>query len=211
MSPSDSCAALAQRLRIAGVGQPMVVPNPHTSPLVLEFRNMSIRHAIVLVLVTLVPAAIGNGATIDLFESAHSAETSVTAPPTQGVGSVANPTLTAIGVERDLFVSKTSGADDERLRARVNPADSTKLRIDADAEVTGSTFVTWDGIDGNPDPFTGIDFNGLGGVNLTAGGDAFELIITFSDVGGPIKFSVFDNTANSAASVALFPYPTTTT
>lgn len=147
-------------------------------------------------------AAANAGTMIDDFETAHSAETTVAAPPTQNVGSVINPTLTALGVERDLFVSKTAGAEDERYRARVNPIGETKLRIDADAQVTGSTFVTWDGVDGNPNPFTGIDYDGLGGVNLIAGATAFEIVVSFSDIGGDIKFSVFENTGNSAADVA---------
>ena len=147
-------------------------------------------------------AAANAGTMIDDFETAHSAETTVAAPPTQNVGSVINPTLTALGVERDLFVSKTAGAEDERYRARVNPIGETKLRIDADAQVTGSTFVTWDGVDGNPNPFTGIDYDSLGGVNLIAGATAFEIVVSFSDIGGDIKFSVFENTGNSAADVA---------
>ena len=139
---------------------------------------------------------------IDLFETAHSVETSIAAPPAQGVGSVANPTLTALGIERDLFVNKVAGADDERLRARVNPLGETKLRIDSDAEVKGSIFVTWDGVDADPNPFTGVDYDGLGGIDLTDGYDGFDLIVSFSDIGGPVKLSIFDASDNSAASVA---------
>jgi hypothetical protein len=161
-----------------------------------------IRTAVLATLVAIMPLAYVNGAIIDLFETPHSAESTVTAPPPQGVGSLANPTDTAIGVERDLFVNKTSGADDERLRARVNPIGATKLRIDADAEVLGSVYITWDGVDGDPNPFTGIDFDGLQSFDLTAGANAFELVVSFSDIEGPIHFSVFDATANNASSVA---------
>lgn len=157
---------------------------------------------LMLISVVCCSGLVAEAATIDAFETSHSAETSVMTPPPQGVGSVANPTATALGVERDLFVHKTSGADDERLRARVNPLGATKLRIDADAEVLGSVFITWDGVDGNPNPFSGIDYNGLGGVDLTAGADSIELIASFSDIGGPIHFSVFDATANDASAVA---------
>lgn len=141
---------------------------------------------------------------IDLFETAQSAETSMTTPPPHGVGSVANPTATALGGERDLFVNKTGGVDDERLRARVNPLGTTNLRIDSDSEVLGSVFVTWDGADGDPNPFSGIDYDGLGGIDLTEGGmwDGFDLTVSFSDIGGPVKLSIFDNAANDAASVA---------
>ncbi len=57
-------------------------------------------------------------------------------------------------------------------------------------------------MDGDPNPFTGIDFNGLQSFDLTAGADAFEVVVSFSDIGGPIHFSVFDSTANDAAAVA---------
>jgi hypothetical protein len=164
---------------------------------------MSLRTSLmVATIVAIFPLACAHGATIDLFHTPHSAEATVAAPPPQGVGSVANPAATAIGGERDLFVSKASGADDERLRARVNPLGATKLRIDSDAEVLGSVFVTWDGVDDNPNPFTGIKYNGLGGIDLTSGADAFEVVVSFSDIGGPALFSVFDQTANSAAAVA---------
>lgn len=139
---------------------------------------------------------------IDLFETAHSVETTVGAPPAQGVGSIANPTATALGIERDLFVNKVAGADDERLRARVNPLGENKLRIDSDAEVKGSIFLTWDGVDGDPNPFTGVDYDGLGGIDLTDGYDGFDLIVSFSDIGGPVKLSIFDSSDNSAASFA---------
>ena len=164
---------------------------------------MITRIAAMATFVALAPLAVTHGAMIDLFETAQSVEATVTAPPPQGVGTVANPTLTALGVERDFFVNKTSGADDERLRARVNPTGATQLRIDADAEVLGSVFVTWDGVDDNPSPFMGIDFDGLQNLDLTAdGADAIEVVISFSDRGGPINFSVFDSTANSAGAVA---------
>ena len=129
-----------------------------------------------------------SAAIIDLFETSHSTEAKVGAPPSQGTGSVANVTATALGGERDLFVNKTSGADGDRIRARINPLGEKKLRIDVDAEVSGSAFVIWDGPDNNANPFTGVDFDGMGGVDLTAGGsqNAFELVVTFSDVRGPI-------------------------
>ena len=73
-------------------------------------------------------------AIIDLFETSHSTEAMVGAPPSQGTGSVANVTATAIGGERDLFVEKSSGADGGRIRVRVNPLGEKKLRIDVDAE-----------------------------------------------------------------------------
>lgn len=139
---------------------------------------------------------------IDLFVSAHSAEATVATPPTQGVGSTLSPAPSALGNERDLFVSKIAGGEDERLRARVNPLGASKLRVDADAEVAGSIYLTWDGMDSNANPVTGVDYDGLGGVDLTSGGDAFEIVVSFSDVGGPIMFSVFDSTANSVAAVA---------
>lgn len=139
---------------------------------------------------------------LDLFDSTQSAEATIATPPTQGVGHVLTPAPSTLGDERDLFVSKVAGGEDERLRARVNPLGDSKLRIDADAEVAGSIYLTWDGQDGDANPVTGVDYNGLRGVDLAAAGDAFEIVVSFSDVGGPVMFSVFDNTADSGAAVA---------
>lgn len=177
----------------------LVIPQQHLDERLMKRISISLALSITLFAAMQLTAA---PITIDHFQTAHSAEATVTAPPPQGIGSVANPAATALGNERDLFVHKVSGADDERLRARVNPLGSTKLRIDSDSEVLGSVFVTWDGIDGNPNPFTGIDFDGLGGVDLTAGANAFEVVVSFSDIGGPAYFSIYESTANNLSAVA---------
>jgi hypothetical protein len=163
-----------------------------------------IRFITVPLTVVLLSCQLTTAGTIDLFQTSQDAETDVMAPPPQGVGTVANPAATALGGERDLFVNKVLGDDGQRLRARVNPLGASKLRVDSDTEVQGSVFVTWDGPDGNPSPFSGIDFNGLGGIDLTQGGtfSGLDLTVSFSDIGGTAKLSIFDNAANSAASVA---------
>jgi hypothetical protein len=58
--------------------------------------------------------------------------------------------------------------------------------------------VIYDGIDGGPEPtgtsFPTVDYDGLGGLDLTAGlqDTFFELLLTFSDIGGPLILTVYE-------------------
>lgn len=128
---------------------------------------------------------------IDDFVSPHSATTGINAAPF-GTGNSLNPTTSALGVERDLWVQKTigGGGPGTDVTANLNPGGLDLLRMTI-GDARGSTYVTWDGVDGNPNPFTGVDYNGLGVIDFS-GAENLDIIVTFSDLGGPIKFKFWD-------------------
>ena len=125
---------------------------------------------------------------IDDFITVQNGEVTNSVPPTQSTGS-SLATLTAIGVERDLYVEKTAGLDGERVRARVNPNGQNLLRMTID-EARGRVVVTWDGVDGLAGP-NQVNYGGLGGIDFSAE-TSIELLVTFSDVGGPVQLTFWD-------------------
>lgn len=126
------------------------------------------------------------GLVIDDFFTPQTNETALTAPPPVSSGS-SIAAITAIGGERDLLVEKTVGDDSERVRARVNPLGANLLRWSID-QALGRIVLTWDGPDGDP---SAIDYDGLGGLDFSAF-DRVNLVVNFSDIGGPARFTVFD-------------------
>jgi hypothetical protein len=94
----------------------------------------------------------------------------------------------AIGGERDLLVQFVSGLSSLSLAS--NPFSGELLISDSGATVKGVSHVVWDGADGNP---LVLDPTGLGGVNLTVGGNnAFEFNVLFADLVGSIVMRVYD-------------------
>lgn len=144
------------------------------------------------------------GATIliDDFVTIQNGEVSATVPPNQSTGS-SLATVSAIGVERDLFVEKTAGLDGERVRARINPNGLDLLRMTID-EARGRVVVTWDGFDGLAGP-NQVNYAGLGSIDFS-GETALELLVTFSDIGGPVHITFWDAsdlTGNTFAKATL--------
>jgi hypothetical protein len=135
---------------------------------------------------------------IDDFVVVQNAEVDAAAPPIQSDGSSQGGVM-AIGGERDLYVEKTAGGDGERVRARVNPNGLDLLRQTID-DASGRTVVTWDGTDGlfRPDQ---VQYNGLGSVDFSIY-DALEMLVTFSDVGGPVRFTFWDSNDLSGGTFA---------
>ncbi len=133
------------------------------------------------------------GILIDDFGTNQELEVIAIAPPTGEASSFVAAPGDAIGGERDLVVEKTTGGNTDRIRTRANPDGNTLLRHSQESGVQGRTVVIWDGPDGLPE-LGDIDFTGLGGVDLLDGGnsDAFEIGVEFSDIDGPIHFTVYD-------------------
>jgi hypothetical protein len=126
--------------------------------------------------------------TIDDFVTVQNAEVLASAPPIASAGSaLAAPGV--IGGERDLYVEKTAGDDDERVRARINPSGLNLLRMTID-DAKGRVVMTWDGSDGLFAPGQ-VSYAGLGGIDFTQALQ-LDLLVTFSDVGGPVKFVFWD-------------------
>jgi uncharacterized protein (TIGR03382 family) len=141
---------------------------------------------------------------IDDFIAPHGVTLSAAA--TVSGGSVKNPTVNALGVERDLWVKKTAGAQGPAIDAQINPFGKNLLRFDQGAGVRGSARITWDGIDGNPDA---IAYTGLGGVDLgLVGAGFFQIKVAFNNTAGPVDFVVYDfgdptGTKRAAGTIAL--------
>ncbi|MCB1866489.1 MAG: PEP-CTERM sorting domain-containing protein [Chromatiales bacterium] len=126
---------------------------------------------------------------IDDFVTQQTVSVSAAAPPTQsGFNSAA--TLTAIGVERDISVTKTFGALGELVRVRTNPTGFDLLSQGIDT-ARGTVRIDWDG----PDASSAINYNGLGGKDFTGGvaNSYFEIIVADSDHAGPITITFYEN------------------
>jgi len=142
----------------------------------------------------LLAAALGLGAAapasaltsfIDPFNTPQAAEVVTSAVPATAGSTTTAPF--AIGGERDIWVQKTAGGEGERVRTRVNPNGETLLRQTID-DANGRTRVTWDGDDGDA---ATVDYAGLGGLDFLIY-TTLDLMVTFSDVGGPINFTFWD-------------------
>lgn len=133
---------------------------------------------------------------IDDFSTFQISEISAAAPAAMGTSQAA---VEAIGGERDIWVTKTVGADGERVRARVNPMSAAFLRVSID-DAQGRVALTWDGNDGDA---SSINYAGLGGINLLANaGTQFDLGVEKSDIAGPLRITVFDAADLSGATFA---------
>jgi hypothetical protein len=139
--------------------------------------------------------------TIDNFETVQTVEVTTGVGLPVSAGDVANPTNTALGVERDIWTTKVAGADGDRIRTRVNPNTNTLLRHSQDSGVRGTSRVTYDGIDGDADA---IDYDGLGGLDFGVYSDGyFELGVTFNNVLGPVEIAVYDASDLTGATYAV--------
>src|SRR5439155_20006412 len=102
-----------------------------------------------------------------------------------------------LGGERDVAVTLSSGSS---ISAGVALG---RFRFNQDAGVTGTAEIVWDGVDGNA---TSLNPTGLGGVDLTAGGqDAFLLGVNSLDQAATITFTVYSGT--TASSSLILPLP----
>jgi hypothetical protein len=127
---------------------------------------------------------------VDDFQVAQSAETSAAAISSDA-NSVAD--VSVLGGNRDLAVEKTAGTVAERIRAQVNPSGQDLLRHVLDA-ANGRTVVTWDGSGGGdlgPGP-SQVDFDGLPPVDFASQSSQVDVLLNFSDIGGPIRFTFWD-------------------
>lgn len=136
-------------------------------------------------LVVSMPASAGY-ILIDTFQTPQSVVVTAAAPAS--TNSVALTAL-AVGVERDIRVTKTSGVNGTTVGIYTNPFGFGALRQDISASTRGSTLISWDGIDNNASV---VAYTGLGGLNLGVGNGFFEIDVIFSDRGGPVTFTIYD-------------------
>jgi hypothetical protein len=163
--------------------------------------SMMIRSAILGAVAAAVLSAPAHALLIDDFITAQTV--SVDAVPT-ATGFFSGPGVSALGGERDIFVTKSAGADGDRIRARTNPLNEDKLRISIDDGVRGFVDVVWDGADLS----SAINASGLGGISLLAdGAKAFALGVSGSDIGGPVAVTVFQQGAAGNFLSGVFNVP----
>jgi hypothetical protein len=141
-----------------------------------------------------------------------------------GLDSVADSLNTnqVLGGSRDLFARKTIGNSDDKVETRHTATSPGTFKYVSDSDTGGWGAVVWDGegtggdVGGYPAnvlndlaapavPAEEVNFDGLGGTtDLTAGGLAtsIDLKVTFSDLGGPVTLTIWDNDDNGASSVS---------
>lgn len=142
------------------------------------------------------------GTTIDTFDTtAHSATAISTGPATDSSFS-ATAVGEALGDERDLFASVTSGAGMVQLDA--DAFNQNLLEFMASATANGERRVTWDGADGDG---ATLAPTGLGNVDLTDTGasNAFQFIIGADQSSGMVRVRVYTDAGNWSEASATIP------
>ena len=124
---------------------------------------------------------------IDDFVTPMSVQTASTTAAVTASGSV--NTLTAIGVERELSVSKSATTGARQVTASTNGSDLDRFAFSAPASTSATALLTWDGAG------TGAGAAGLGGLDFgNPGGGFFEVGVEFADLAAQLALTVFDAT-----------------
>jgi len=128
----------------------------------------------------------------------------VTGNPVVAIAATNLTSSSVIGGQRDLHIQYVSGPAESTLYA--NPYGlKDVLELNQSAAVISVATVTWDGIDG--DTSTTPQAGGLGGIDLTAGGQneafAFELGVDAAGAGETLKLHVTSGSDVATATVVL--------
>ena len=103
-----------------------------------------------------------------------------------------------LGGERDLRLERTEGVGSAAVLRRRRRPD-----LHPDAGTTGELLVTWDGVDG--DPLT-LAPTGLGGLDLTAGGQAaLRLRLSSATALTSVVIEVFTDAGRSSRAAVVLP------
>jgi large repetitive protein len=139
------------------------------------------------------------GTTIDDFSAANPSVTAAF-PPVGNISFAFAASASSLGGERDLLAELTAatGAGDQVVLTGTAGA----LTWDASLLAQGRYVDVWDGADNDGDA---IDFTGLGGVDLTAGGaDSFRMLIGTDHTGATARLRVYtDATHWSEQTIAI--------
>lgn len=142
------------------------------------------------------------GIPIDTIDSFDTTTQSVTASSMGSTTDSSSAAATeAIGGERDLFVELTSASGE--LVLDVNGLTLGLLEFQASSTAQGDRIITYDGADGDA---TVLDPTGLGGIDLTAGGNASAISLTIGadQANGQLTVRVYTDGGNfSTATVAI--------
>jgi hypothetical protein len=107
----------------------------------------------------------------------------------------------AIGGQREVYVYNTTGLGDVSIA--IDYGDTNQAKFNQDSGVQGWGRIVWDGTDN--DPLT-IDTTGLGGTDLTDGGNnnGFQLLVYYCDGGFDLQIYVYAG-AQTASYVLNIP------
>jgi len=120
---------------------------------------------------------------IDDFSTGQATLVDITVDGTYVSSSVGAGDPTILGGNRDIGVSLISSADPANINAEIGVSSVTgHLNFSVDTTATATGHVDWDGA-ANTDET--VDFTGLGGIDITAGGTltAFKVDTIFADAG----------------------------
>ncbi|QDV70716.1 Cna protein B-type domain protein [Rosistilla carotiformis] len=140
------------------------------------------------------------GVQVDSFsEGTQSLQADAGTPSDEGFFSAPAGSQSILGRERDLMLDYTSGL---RVNLDVNTTSGT-LSYSSPTNATGGYTVDYDGIDGSAT----LDPTGLGGVDLTNGGTADQLMLMLgADIAGvPITLTVYTDGGNFSSFTTILP------
>lgn len=142
------------------------------------------------------------GTTIDTFNTTAHSATAISTGPTSDSSFAVTAVGEALGGERDLFVSVTSGAGMVQLDA--DAFNQNVLEFMASATANGVRRVTWDGADGDG---AALAATGLGGVDLTdsAASTALQFVIGADQSNGTVRVRVYTNAGNWSEATDTIP------
>jgi hypothetical protein len=139
------------------------------------------------------PTQAGPAQTIDTFDKDQEVSQTGTG---SAFGSV-NDAASIIGTNREVTATITVGGGS--LTVKVNTAVTGHLGHSQETGVRGSTLITYDGDDDGG--AAGLDPDGLGTVNLEAGGDdAFIVGVRSSDHAGPLTITYYSDNSKTTCS-----------
>lgn len=142
------------------------------------------------------------GTTIDTFDTTAHAATAISTGPVTDSSFAATAVGEALGGERDLFASVTSGAGMVQLDA--DAFNQNLLEFMASATANGERRVTWDGADGDG---ATLDATGLGSVDLTDAGasNALQFVIGADQASGVVRVRIYTDAGNWSEATEAIP------
>ena len=157
-------------------------------------------------LVTITTANI-NGTTVQTVDTFDTTEQTVTANPVTPTASSSVAATEAIGGERDVLVTYTSGTGE--VAVQIDQFDSNIFAFVSGTGVVGNAVIQYDGVDGSA---TVLNAAGLGAVNLS-GSDAnagLLLAIRGDSVGATAVLRVYSNATDFSTTTISIPDQITT-
>ena len=150
-----------------------------------------------LMLILMAFAGNSNATIIDSFSTAQSLSLTTVGTVSSSVSSFGGDIL---GIERDMTLEMLSGSG---MSVQADLGGFSILDQSQNSATTGKTTITWDGVDGS----SAIDYTGLGGIDLTEGGNNNSIIISvlFDDLPSELIVSAYTDSGNWSKYTASLP------